>query len=186
MLADGTTPIIFPLRERLQQRLFLQQRPRSTAGRRVVVNPVLPWAASDQARRGNGFGRVDAPPILAATCWPGYGLSALAMASSRATDLRPAARNPRAPAVVHQLMPPPVTWRLISGITLDASGAPLPSCAVELFLTRGDVNVDQTVSGPNGVYSFKSAQLGQTYYIVAYKAGSPDVAGTTVNTLTPV
>jgi hypothetical protein len=54
---------------------------------------------------------------------------------------------------------------------------------VELFDTARDVMMQRTTSDVNGAYEFSvSPQL--TFYLVAYKAGSPDVAGTTVNTLT--
>lgn len=44
------------------------------------------------------------------------------------------------------------------------------------------VLVNQTVSDASGNYSF-SVGSGLQYWIVDYKAGAPDVAGATVNTL---
>jgi hypothetical protein len=44
------------------------------------------------------------------------------------------------------------------------------------------MEVDQSVSDGSGNYSLICAGSG-TFYVVAYKAGGPDVAGTTVNTL---
>jgi hypothetical protein len=81
-------------------------------------------------------------------------------------------------------LPPTLGHSLvISGVTKDSAGAVLGSCAVDLFTTADDVIQGRTVSDAStGAYSF-SAGGGRTYYIVAYKAGSPDVAGTTVNTL---
>jgi len=71
---------------------------------------------------------------------------------------------------------------IISGVTKDSTGAVLPACTVDLFRTADDVFVATTTSDGSGNYSFSLAG-GGTYYLVAYKAGAPDVAGTTVNTL---
>ena len=73
----------------------------------------------------------------------------------------------------------------ISGVTKDSTGAVLGGCKVHLFTTDLDTLVAQITSDPTtGVYSFTGVGMGRNYYVVAYKAGSPDVAGTTVNTLT--
>jgi hypothetical protein len=72
---------------------------------------------------------------------------------------------------------------LISGITKDATGAPLGNCDVHLFRTSDDLEVGQTVSDPTGAFAFYVAP-GVQFYCVAYKAGSPDVSGTTLNTVT--
>ena len=71
----------------------------------------------------------------------------------------------------------------ITGITKDSTGAVLGNCTLELFYTNDDVLVGKTMSDSNGVYTFL---VGSAFpcYVVAYKTGSPDVAGTTVNTLT--
>lgn len=71
----------------------------------------------------------------------------------------------------------------IAGTTLDSAGSPLGGCTVHLFRTRDDAEIDQTVSDGSGAYAFLTAQPAETHYAVAYLAGSPDVAGTTVNTL---
>lgn len=70
----------------------------------------------------------------------------------------------------------------ISGVTKDSAGAVLASCRVELFRTADDSPVSQTTSNANGVYIIPASNVLQ-HYIVAYKAGSPDVTGATVNTL---
>ena len=44
--------------------------------------------------------------------------------------------------------------------------------------------MDVGTSDANGYYEFRTAIPAELYYVVAYKAGAPDVAGTTVNTLT--
>jgi hypothetical protein len=74
-------------------------------------------------------------------------------------------------------------WAAITGVTRDSTGAVLGSCTVHLFRTSDDVKVDTTTSDASGNYSFVRIADATTYYCVAYKAGSPDVAGTTVNTL---
>jgi hypothetical protein len=70
----------------------------------------------------------------------------------------------------------------VRGITKDSTGTPLGACPVHLFRTSDDVEVDQSVSDGSGNYSLVCAGSG-TFYVVAYKPGAPDVAGTTVNTL---
>lgn len=92
--------------------------------------------------------------------------------------------NVALPSVVHQLMPYPPTYFRITGTTKDSTGAALGSCVVNWFLTGTDVKLDSVVSDANGLYEFRTAgQPPTTYYLVAYKTGSPDVAGTTVNAL---
>ena len=71
----------------------------------------------------------------------------------------------------------------ISGVTKDSTGAPLANCVVTLYRTANDVCVEEITSDGSGNYAFSPVGLGQLYYIVAYKAGSPDVAGTTRNDL---
>jgi hypothetical protein len=69
----------------------------------------------------------------------------------------------------------------ISGVTRDSTGAALAGVTVDLYLTATDRRVDSVVSDGSGAFSF-GATAGP-YYLVAYKAGAPDVAGTSVNTL---
>lgn len=77
----------------------------------------------------------------------------------------------------------PVRW-LVSGTTKNSVGTAIGSCEVDLFRTVDDVKVNATISDITivGAFSF-SVGLSQSYYAVAYLAGSPDIAGTTVNTL---
>lgn len=73
----------------------------------------------------------------------------------------------------------------VSGITRDGAGAILPFCRVELYLTAADVSIREVTSDVNGNYRFDNPGTGP-FYLVAYKAGAPDIAGTTVNTLVSV
>lgn len=77
---------------------------------------------------------------------------------------------------------PPVDLRIF-GVTKDSTGAALGSCTVDLFTTTDNVLVATTVSDASGNYEFRGRSTSFTHYVVAYKAGSPDVSGTTVNTL---
>jgi len=79
-----------------------------------------------------------------------------------------------------------VNWS-ISGITKDSTGSVLGSCRVELYFTANDIPLSGIISdATTGAYTFNCSPNAGNYYAVAYKAGSPDVAGTTVNTLAPV
>lgn len=71
----------------------------------------------------------------------------------------------------------------LSGVTRDAAGSPLGTCIVQEFRTADDSYVHQTTSDASGNYAIPASNLLQ-HFLVAYKPGSPDVAGTTVNTLT--
>jgi len=74
---------------------------------------------------------------------------------------------------------------VISGITKDSAGVPLPFCAVHIFNTYNDTFIGEVVSNSLGEYEFTLDGNVNPKYCVAYLAGSPDVAGTTVNTLVP-
>jgi len=73
----------------------------------------------------------------------------------------------------------------ISGVTKDSAGAALGDCEVHLFYTVTDNIVGVIRSDANGNYQFLVGPS-LSCYAVAYKVGSPDVAGTTVNTLVAV
>lgn len=72
----------------------------------------------------------------------------------------------------------------ITGVTRDSAGAPLGNCVVDLFYTSNDTRRATTTSDGSGNFRFDIGP-GAKHYMVAYKPGSPDVAGTTVNTLEP-
>lgn len=70
----------------------------------------------------------------------------------------------------------------ITGVTRDSAGAALGGCTVQLFRTIDDAFRSEVVSDGSGNYVLYPDVTGP-FYVVAYKAGAPDVAGTTVNTL---
>jgi len=72
----------------------------------------------------------------------------------------------------------------IVGITRDAYGSALPACTVKLFRTSTDELVSQVTSdATTGEYTITTPYYPDGHYLVVYKSGSPDVFGTTVNTL---
>jgi hypothetical protein len=72
----------------------------------------------------------------------------------------------------------------LSGVTRDNAGAALGNCVVDLMRSSDDAKIAAVTSDASGNFAFYVLPPGP-YYLVAYKVGSPDVAGTTVNTLTP-
>lgn len=111
----------------------------------------------------------------------------------------PAFKNHNATAGVPRTMVPgqPVAFRdgaspiwpernyTISGVTKDSGGTALGNCAVKLFNSATNALEQQTTSDASGNYSFQASKTA-AWFVVAYKAGSPDVAGTTVNTVSAV
>jgi len=88
------------------------------------------------------------------------------------------------PMFLFGMLPLPAPRLFISGVTRDSAGAILGSCTVSLFRTLDNLLMEAVVSdATTGAYSFSSVGLGEEYFVVAYKQGSPDVAGTTVRTL---
>jgi hypothetical protein len=75
--------------------------------------------------------------------------------------------------------------RVVSGLTKDSGGAPLGLCTVDLFNSATDIREQSVISDASGNYSF-TVDPTMHYYCVAYLVGSPDVSGTTVNTLAGV
>jgi hypothetical protein len=72
---------------------------------------------------------------------------------------------------------------VITDTVCDANGTPVPGATIHLFDTATDVEVDEVTSNGSGVFTFTNPTLGPNYYVVGYLAGSPDIAGTSVNTL---
>jgi hypothetical protein len=73
----------------------------------------------------------------------------------------------------------------VSGVTRNSTGVALGNCVVQLFRTVDDLILYEITSDGSGNFIFYPSVSG-TFYIVAYKQGSPDVFGTTVNTLVAV
>jgi len=72
----------------------------------------------------------------------------------------------------------------IAGVTRDQYGSAIVSCTVKLFKTSDDSLVSQIVSdATTGTYLLSTPYYPDTHYIVAYKAGAPDIAGATVKKL---
>lgn len=74
----------------------------------------------------------------------------------------------------------------IAGTTVDSLGLPLGSCVVQLFRTGDDTLVSELTSDVLGAFQFVLSANAGTFYVVAYKTGVTDVAGTSVNTLVAV
>ena len=78
----------------------------------------------------------------------------------------------------------------ITGITKDSAGTPVGGCRVVAYETATmgyglSNSVDgETVSDGSGNYSIDVSSNPITYTVIAYKAGSPDVAGITRNDVT--
>lgn len=72
----------------------------------------------------------------------------------------------------------------VTGVTRDSNGIALGNCVVEIFTTSDDIKFSTQTSDASGNFSFKVPSNGWSFYMVAYLPGSPDVFGTTVNTIT--
>lgn len=72
---------------------------------------------------------------------------------------------------------------LITGTTRDSTGAALGTCDVKLIRTRDNAVVDELTSAADGSFTFQTPSPNETYFLVAYLSGSPDVAGTSLKTL---
>jgi len=75
----------------------------------------------------------------------------------------------------------------IYGIVRDVYGTPVNDAIVKLFRTTGDlykdVLIDQGISGPLGNYFVSTPFYPDPHYIVIYKTGTPDIFGSSPNTL---
>jgi hypothetical protein len=153
----------------------------------------MPWDAQSQRPGAPNFGLVNTGPTLWDTAPWRFGQSAIRLQSVRLQTFKTNPRvskvslQTRVPAVVRPLNIP-ARIAMISGITRDSTGAVLGGCTVELYLTATDEPLFKVVSdATTGVFTFTCARYApRTHYIVAYKAGGTDVAGTTLNTLTGV
>ena len=73
---------------------------------------------------------------------------------------------------------------VIRGVTMDETRSPLASCNLEVFDSTSGLLVERLTSDGSGNYVTSPVGMGRLYQIDAYKAGSPDVMGTTVSTST--
>ena len=71
----------------------------------------------------------------------------------------------------------------VRGVTRDVYGSPLPFATVKLYQTSSDLMVGSVVSDANGNFTVTTPFYPDQHYMVTYKAGSPDVFGTSPNTL---
>lgn len=205
--------LIWKLRNALVPRskmLDLQQRPRSTGGRAVAAKPTMPWLrilprplpahALKSAPVADSF-PVISPLACGSTAliWPLKDV--LAQARLKILQRRPCSTGgqpkpkvipplnlakgaSKFPSVIHMMSVFTPTSFKISGVTKDSTGAVLGNCVVKMYRTTDNVIIDSVTSDTNGLFEFRSAAAPPTaYYLVAYKAGGTDVAGTTVNTI---
>jgi hypothetical protein len=74
----------------------------------------------------------------------------------------------------------------LRGTCKDSVGTPVANAIVQAFVTATDAFAGEVQGNTDGTYTLGVEQSKSTaHYLVAYKAGSPDTAGTTVNTLLP-
>jgi len=74
----------------------------------------------------------------------------------------------------------------LRGTCKDSGGTAVANAIVQGFRTSDDVFLGEVQGNTDGTYTLGvEASKATACYLVAYKAGSPDIAGTTVNTLTP-
>jgi hypothetical protein len=79
---------------------------------------------------------------------------------------------------------------MLIGVTKDGTGAALGGCRVVVFETGriakdGAPIIAETISDGSGNYSVE-VPGNKAYQAIAYKPGSPDVAGVTRNDLVPM
>lgn len=67
---------------------------------------------------------------------------------------------------------------------LDETSTPVPYAVVHLFRTVDDLLIIEVTADVNGQVYLPIWVTGP-FYIVAYKPGSPDIAGTSLNTIMP-
>jgi hypothetical protein len=76
--------------------------------------------------------------------------------------------------------------RFLLGTCVDASDVAVANAIVQAFRTSDDLYLGEVQANTDGTYGVGiQVAAGTPCYLVAYKPGTPDIAGTTVNTLTP-
>ncbi len=94
---------------------------------------------------------------------------------------------PSAPTQVGFCPPAPLQpMYRIAGVTRDGARAALPGCTAKLFFANVDLLYQIITSDANGLYSFCVPDPSMKYFVRAYLPGSPDVFGTTANTLSGI
>jgi hypothetical protein len=74
----------------------------------------------------------------------------------------------------------------LAGVSRDGTGAALDACTVKVFRTVNDTKAFETVSDGSGNWAVADVGVEPgPFYYVEYKAGTPDVAGTSLNTNVP-
>ncbi len=73
--------------------------------------------------------------------------------------------------------------KVVSGVVLNASSVPIAGATVNLYNTATGLLVDTQTSQADGTYTCGDPNA-TNCFAVAYLAGSPDTAGTTLNTIT--
>lgn len=74
----------------------------------------------------------------------------------------------------------------LRGTCKDSNGVAVANAIVQAFVTATDTFAGEVQGNTDGTYVLGVEQTKSTaHYLVAYKSGSPDTAGTTVNTLLP-
>ena len=71
------------------------------------------------------------------------------------------------------------------GVTRDVYGTAVGGVTVKLYHTADDSVVCVTTSDSLGNFGVTTQYYPDAHYMVAYKAGPPDIEGTTANTLIP-
>ena len=120
---------------------------------------------------------------LARGGWGGKAASHFRGQSFRGQSFRGQSFRGQVGTVIYRSLGVAVNFAL-TGISRDSAGVALGNCVIELFQTGGDIITQTTMSDAGGNFSFSNPSTGP-FYLNAYKVGSPDVAGTTVNTLYP-
>jgi hypothetical protein len=122
--------------------------------------------------------------LLSQTCGLNYGLCALNIKQPETFSAAQSVNNGTQPAVVHAIKPMPFVRYTLTGRTLDNTGGTLPFAPVDLY-TAGDKRwIGSAVSEADGTYRIHTAMRQPAlHFVVAYKPGSPDIAGITATSL---
>jgi hypothetical protein len=78
------------------------------------------------------------------------------------------------------------SMNFLRGTCVDSGGTPVANAIVQAFVTATDAIAGEVQAKLDGTYAVPVQQSKVTqHYLVAYKTGSPDTTGATVNTLLP-